>query len=468
MLSRLIPRNRIARAGLLGCAIALATSTTALSASSPGSVAGTSCTTTLSAGANLSTALNGASAGSVICLSPGTYVGTTWRTHGGTEGSPVTLTSKEPSNPALIEGRFVTDGSASWVNITNLRFAHASSSEADTVVLGTPHENFTHNDVSGKETICLTGVSYGGSKIEDSHIEYNLVHNCGMEGGTAIPSSCTVTCQGIYMLGGPGDVIANNWCWETAARCYQIRGETDGIWRNNVAADTTQGFIFGDMTPTGNQVEANIVGVTKEQSAYTYGSVGSGNTFANNCVGKSFTENDGVSLSSNTVVAVQFVNEAAHDYELSSASVNGPCRAYGVQGGRPGPGATQEEPSTTTTGTTTTETTPPPPPPPPPPPASLPVAPTGLTAVSSGGSTPAITVHWSPSASTEKITSYSLFRAGDENIEGHGPGQAWATTTEPTLVNRMLVRAKDWLCYRVSATNAEGEGPKSAPVCVVA
>ncbi|HST34892.1 MAG TPA: hypothetical protein VLJ80_15385 [Solirubrobacteraceae bacterium] len=422
--------------------------------------------TSLSPGANLGSALNSATPGQTICLNPGTYAATTWREHGGREGSPVSLTSCDPALPATIQGRFVTSGSASWVDITNLKFLF-SGSESVTVVLGTPHELFSHNDVSGAgQTICINGVSWGGSTFSYSTIDHNAVHNCGKQSGV-VKSGCDITCQGIYLLGGPGDVVSNNWCWEAAARCYQVRGERGGYWHNNVAADSREGWIFGDLTPTGNRVEQNIVAAVANNSAYTYGSVGSGNVFANNCISKSFGNNAGVLLSNNIVVPVQFVNAAAHDYALSAASINDPCRGYAAQGGHPGPAGeavpTEEPPAETTP--PPTETTPPPPPPTP---VGRPATPTGLTAGSGGGATPAITLKWSANPSADSVTSYSVFRAGDENIEGKGPGVAWSTTPTLSMTNRMLVHAKDWLCYRLSATNAQGEGPKGPPVCTEA
>jgi hypothetical protein len=110
--------------------------------------------------------------------------------------------------------------------------------------------------------------------------------------------------------------------------------------------------------------------------------------------------------------------------------------------------------------TTTTETTPPPPPP------SVPAAPTGITTTSSGGTSPAITIKW-PAVST--ATSYKLYRAGNENIEGRKPGQQWGDPTPGlTFTNHLLVSSGGWYCYRLAALNSAGEGPKSGPVCVVA
>jgi hypothetical protein len=112
------------------------------------------------------------------------------------------------------------------------------------------------------------------------------------------------------------------------------------------------------------------------------------------------------------------------------------------------------------TKTETTETTPPPPPP------TVPAAPTGLTATSSGGSSPAITIKWS---AVLTATSYKLYRAGNENIEGRKPGQQWGeSTTGLSFTNRLLVTSGGLYCYELAAVNTVGESPKSAPVCAVA
>lgn len=398
-------------------------------------------TASLPPGANVGAAINSATPGQTICLEPGTYSSATWREHGGKEGAPVTLTSCDPSNPATLAGRFVTDGSASWVNITNLRFTH--SGEAGTVILGTPHVNFLHNDVSGKETICINGVSYGGAQIAYSRIEYNLIHNCGMEGGVPVPTSCNITCQGLYIASGSSNTIANNWCWETAARCYQVRGGDKGVWRNNVAADTQQGGIFGDLTPTNNTVEHNIIGPTKAQSFYTYGSVGAGNVFKDNCVGKAWSGGSSVATSGNVTVTVQYVNAPAHDYTLSAAAVNDPCRAYAASE-RPGPGGAPVRPPPPPT--ESTETTPPPPPP------AAPPTPTGCKAVPHDeGSTAWIAVSCEPSAGASK---YVLYRLPVKS--GATEATPWTTSTTPAFANHEQVVQGHRYAYWIAAENATG------------
>jgi putative hemolysin len=400
-----------------------------------------SCSSTLSPGANVEAAVNSASAGATICLSAGTYTSPTWREHGGVQGNPVTLRSKEPQNPALLSGRFVTSGTASWITIRDLKFiwstAGNSNSLDDAVVLGTPHITFVHNDVSGAGGhICVNGVEYNGHRVESSLIDHNTIHNCQ---GDELHE------QGIYMLGGPGNVISSNWVWAVAARCYQIRGEKGGRWEHNVCAESREGLIFGDLTPSANIVEHNIVATVKDNSAYTYGSVGSGNVFANNCISKAFGNNSGVTVTGNTVAQAVFVNAAAHDYTLTAAS---PCQGAGVLGEKPGPGTEGNvEPA-------------------PQPAEELkpPRTPTGLVLVSHGTS---IGVSFTANPEADKVSAYNLYRAG-RNYPGHPAGSPWATTATLGFTQAYEVEPRLRLCYQLTAVNARGESPRTADVCVTA
>jgi len=296
------------------------------------------CTKTLSPGADIASAESTASAGAVICLNPGTYSGFTLRQSNGTAAAPITITSATTTNPALISGRTVTEGTASYLTISHLKFQYTAGSDPDTVVLGTPHVNFVHNDVSGADqTICINGVSYNGSTVSYNLIEHNTVHDCKPTAG-----GIANQIQGIYMLGGPGDVISNNWCWAVSARCYQVRGEQGGSWHNNVADQAGQGWIFGDVGAAHNNVYNNIVGTmlgndaNGPYSAFEFNSSGTGNSFHDNCVSIAPVLSS-VAQSNNTIVKVQFVDAANHNYNLTTASINDPCRSYAVQGGNPGP-----------------------------------------------------------------------------------------------------------------------------------
>jgi hypothetical protein len=100
-------------------------------------------------------------------------------------------------------------------------------------------------------------------------------------------------------------------------------------------------------------------------------------------------------------------------------------------------------------------------------PSGKPAAPTGVTATSTSTSTsPGIAIKW---VAVSGATSYKLYRAGNENIEGRKPGQQWGPATMGTqLPNHLLVTIGGWYCYRVSAINANGQGPFGEPACATA
>jgi hypothetical protein len=299
------------------------------------------CTQMLSPGASLGPAVMNAPAGAVICLEPGDYTGATFYKSNGTESGPITLTSVDSSNPAVIQGRTVTEDTANYITLTNLRFVWTAGNIADTVSLASQHIVFSHNDVSGAgQTICLNLVNYNGYEFDYGLVDHNLIHNCEND---------NIHNQGIYIYGANNNTITNNWCWAVSARCYQIRGGNNNVWHNNTSDDDNWGWIFGDYAPTNNNVYNNISGPdVRSYGAGTYsagGSVdenettgGSGNSFHDNCMATSpYLQTSMVSYTSNTYTKVQFADPAHHDFSLSSASANDPCRSYEVQGGNPGP-----------------------------------------------------------------------------------------------------------------------------------
>lgn len=114
----------------------------------------------------------------------------------------------------------------------------------------------------------------------------------------------------------------------------------------------------------------------------------------------------------------------------------------------------------------TTETTPPPPPPPPVE-ATVPHAPGGCTLTDHReGTTSWVGVACSPNASADAVTSYRLYRTGGWPTRVTASTPWWATGTSPSFANHELVRQGLEYCYRVSAVNAKGEGPRSDRVCV--
>lgn len=306
------------------------------------------CTQTLAAGADIADAVSNASAGSTICLNPGTYGGgntiTINRSHGA-PGAPITLTSADHSNPAVISGRLVIDGSANHITVTRLIvdwvLGHGNATTA--VSLSADHVNLTHSEVNGgTSATCINPTDYKGSGWTNGVIDHVIVHHCLGD---------PIHTQGIYTDGSMtgNDTITNNWCYDVAARCYQMRGGHNIVWHNNTADDANYGVIFGDSIPTNMDFYNNIVGPDLKMyasSGYSAGGSiivaltggGLGNSAHDNCLDTPINFSTGtIAHSGNTITSVQFVNRAAGNLNLTSASQNSACQSYEVQGGNPGP-----------------------------------------------------------------------------------------------------------------------------------
>jgi hypothetical protein len=307
------------------------------------------CTQTLSPGADVGAALTGAAAGSKICLNSGTYTSPSIGTSHGTSTQHVTLTSTSNSTPATLNGRLAVLGTASYIDFTHLKFTFSGTTD-DTVTFAAPNDTFTYNDVSGgNTTICIAPNSWNGAFPDNTVIDHNLVHDCG----DPTDASDQIHAQGVYVSDGSNINVTNNWCWNVAARCYQIRGGTGGSWKNNVSDNANYGFIFGDLTPTNISATNNIVGpdiaptyrYNNTPGLYAYGGAldvfmtggGTGDSFTLNCISSQnsqiYGSDPGLTVANNTVANVQFVNAAAHNYTVAAGS---PCQGFGAQG-TPGP-----------------------------------------------------------------------------------------------------------------------------------
>jgi hypothetical protein len=310
------------------------------------------CTQTLSAGANVKTAVETAPAGAVICLSPGTYtspgtsnvaaIGST----NGTASAPVTLTSSNPAAPATLKGRFTTLNAAKYLTVSHLRFVWDPVAENDTIALTGQNITLSRNDISGSsDTICVNTLGWNGVNATSITVDRNLIHHCGDTSN----ADDRIHAQGVYA--GPGTVqlrVTNNWCYRVAARCYMESGGTGDQWTHNTADFENWGYLFGESHPTNDVMSSNVSGpdhyrYNNTVGTYDYGGdlafftpMGtSGDSFTNNCwQGVQNGSSSGTTVSGNTVQTVQFTNAAADDYHLTSTS---PCQGYGPTGSTPGP-----------------------------------------------------------------------------------------------------------------------------------
>jgi hypothetical protein len=310
------------------------------------------CGQTLSPGDDVADAVESAAAGSVVCLSPGTYTspGTnnsfpSIDSGNGTAAAPVILTSEDPSDPALLSGRLWTRSTVSHLEISHLKFTWNAPDE-NTILLTGSRVILEHNDISGAgETIC---VATGNATTTDAVIDRNKIHDCG----DPDDSSDRIHAQGVYTNPGTSNLrVSNNWCYRVAARCYQERYGQNDVWIRNVADYENWGFIFGDgnPAPSGNSMTLNISGPHHyEYASSGYGKGGdlvedlvyggSGNTFTNNCWGgvayRNHPSSSSLTISNNTVATPQFVDAANGDFRQTA---NSPCQGFGPTGSLPGP-----------------------------------------------------------------------------------------------------------------------------------
>jgi hypothetical protein len=129
-------------------------------------VAPATCTTHLSPGANLASAISGAAGGAVICLDGGSYG--SLDLNGVHKSPPVTVQSG--TSEATVDGISLTDPSG-------LRFAGLSLSSGVSVTPSAADIAFLDNDITGSNGIYMFGDYRIGDRIEDVLIEGNVIHD---------------------------------------------------------------------------------------------------------------------------------------------------------------------------------------------------------------------------------------------------------------------------------------------------
>jgi hypothetical protein len=311
------------------------------------------CTKTLAAGGDVRTFIQSLSAGQTGCLSPGTYNQSVTLYNGdshGTTTAPVTLTSADPSNPATIFGRFVTETGADNLTFSYLKFNwNAGQSVAPSVTVGSNNVTFNHDDVTnGNTSICfdlINDATYGVAN--NTVIENSTVHGCGL-----IPA--TNGDHGIYVSGN-NDQIHDNWIYNNADRGVQLRGAMGAVVEHNVIDGNGEGVIFGDLNASNNTVAYNTIANSNVRWNAEVSLPGTGNSFHDNCTWATNTNSyydsaGGVSLPG-IAVANNIIGNPGYagngNYTLPSGS---PCAGDGPSG-TPGVGSAPPPPPPTTTTT---------------------------------------------------------------------------------------------------------------------
>ncbi|HEY0417357.1 MAG TPA: right-handed parallel beta-helix repeat-containing protein [Gaiellaceae bacterium] len=360
--------------------------------------------------------------GETGCLNPGTYVGDVSIYHGGQSGAPIGLTSTDPASPATIKGRLVTFGGADWVTFSQLVLDGVNATGLPSPTVGSQHVTFSHVDVTNEHTaICfdlINSSQWGVSNYVT--IDASRIHDCGR-----LPFGSTNNDHGIYAAGFNA-TITNNYIYDNTDRGVQLRGSQGAVVQHNVIDGNGEGVIFGDLSASNNDVSYNVVSnsVVRSNAESWWGStpVGTGNSFHDNCVWASnsnayYNSNGGISLtgggfaaSANKIASPAFVNAAAANFSLGSASG---CAGYGLQAGvTPGVTGSGSTPPPPTNPTPPPPTNPTPPPPPPPAPSPAPPVATAPPTISGtpvvGATLSAAAGQWTGASGFQ----YTWFRCG--------------------------------------------------------
>jgi hypothetical protein len=295
----------------------------------------------------------------------------------GAEGAPVTITSASPEDPALINGRVVTETGADWLIFTHLRFTY-SEYGLPSITIGSKHTVWTWDDVTAPTAICFNLVNSSYGLAEWTLIEHDRVHGCGSAEKFVCNKNITF-CEtppndgffihGIYVGGGKQTTIRNNYIYENADRGVQMRaGAENVVVEHNILDRNGEGAIFGDGA-TRTTVQWNII--TNSHSpcgeiagCYDYGAseynavapnlLANNDLYGNQCA---FSQplcypNQGnvetmaeVTVEHNLEANPLYVNPSEHNYTLQATS---PVLGYGPD---------TAQPSQTTAGTSGSEST---------------------------------------------------------------------------------------------------------------
>jgi hypothetical protein len=331
--------------------------------------AGSSCTKTLSPGANVASEFSLLSAGQTLCLHTGTYGSPTTTTSlakSGTAGNPITLTTVPGEARATIEGEFLINANApvNYVTISHLNFKEDNTSHsrvnaatcnpkgaAAIVFWGASHVIFEYNDVSQASVApdmreSALEFSYNATPTTDVIVRYNKIHDFG---------SCSGFDHGIYTGTSNNGQIYGNWIYNggcsyatnnggnTTKGCgsgIQLYSNSNNFSVHSNVIDGTGVGLF--LSNTNNDVYNNVI---TNLRGYFYSNGGSAPAVAYSGSGGSTTnnfrlndyfnagalcDNCTATSSSNITSNPLFVDPANHNYTLQSGS---PAAGYGLWNG---------------------------------------------------------------------------------------------------------------------------------------
>jgi hypothetical protein len=210
--------------------------------------------------------------GQVGCLAAGQTFNESVSLHGGethgVEGAPVTLTSANPQDPALINGALATERGADWITFTHLRFKSMSRGGLPSLIVGSRHTSWTYDDVTAPGTICFNLIENSYGVAEYTLIEHSRIHGCGSQEKFACNQNRSI-CEtppndgfflhGIYVAGARQTTIRNDYIYENADRGVQVRSGSNGVLvERSIFDDNGEGLIYGEGA-TNVTVQWNII-----------------------------------------------------------------------------------------------------------------------------------------------------------------------------------------------------------------
>ena len=292
-------------------------------------------------------------AGQTGCLMSGTYDSSPGLSFekSGSAGAPITLASAPGQTATLAGGYVYMPTGSNYVTLEDLSINGAQTTQVSVQIFGS-HDSLIGDNITNDEqhNSCIIMGFPGYSPVPTATlITDNVIHQCG---STADGNQN----HAIYFSQSQDATVTDNVIWGTAAFAIHLYADADGnTIEHNVIDDNGYGVIFGsaddggsgsnDNTVAYNVITNSSVGMGAQQS--WGGAVGTGNTFAHNCLDSNANGNVetpyGFNSSANVTAAPGYADAAAHSYSLSSSS---PCLAVVGYAGL----------STTTTTTTAPET----------------------------------------------------------------------------------------------------------------
>lgn len=325
------------------------------------------CTTTISAGANVGTAESAMSPGQVLCLNSGVYGNTTTNHYvysgSGTSGNPITVTSG-PGQTATLQG--FEEISGAWITLENLNIDEsnnqiaspstganpvppcaASQNKAEAIEFeGGAHDTLIDNNIY--QSVVATREIDIFITANNVTIQNNDISHAG---------TCDQTQHLIYLDGGSGTVITQNWFWsDQFGYAIQIYPNPGTATISSNVMDGVLDGIIDDSSVGGNAITHNVVinpvtnsAIIAGQNSQSFGGgffqasfhdqTGAVDTQTNNAV---FNASGGFGVTSSTsfitisgqttLAADPFVNSSGHFYNLCTVG-NGACTSGQITAG---------------------------------------------------------------------------------------------------------------------------------------